>query len=66
MNTVAQSICTLIIKLSGPPDIFLGSGIFQKPGPKYVVEKAGCKNQGHCYLKREVARLLVKLKKTWI
>ena len=29
----------------------------KKPGPKYGVQKAGCKKQGQCYSKREKARL---------
>ena len=29
-----------------------------KKSPKYELQKAGCKKQGHCYLKREEARLL--------
>ena len=50
-----QSICTLISNLSGRPDICLGSGTFEKLGPKYRVQKAGCKKQGHWYSKREKA-----------
>ena len=51
-------ICTLISNLSGQPDIFLGSGTLKKQGPKYGVQKAGCKKQGHCYSKREEAAAL--------
>ena len=40
-----QSICTLISNLSGRPDICLGSGTLKKLGPKYRVQKAGCKNR---------------------
>ena len=52
-----QSIYTLISNLSGRPDIFLGSATLKKWGPKNGVQKPGCKNQGHCYSKREKARL---------
>jgi hypothetical protein len=31
---IAQSICTHYSKLSGRPDIFLGSGTLKKSGPK--------------------------------
>ena len=55
---VAESICTQYYNLSGRPDIFLGSGTFKKQGPKYGVQKAGCKKQGHCYSKREEAAAL--------
>ena len=48
-----QSI--LISNLSGRPDICLGPGTSKKLGPKYRVQKAGCKKQGHCYSKREEA-----------
>ena len=57
VRIVDQSICTLISNLSGRPDIFLGSGTLKKLGPKYGVQKAGCKKQGHCYLKKEETRL---------
>ena len=33
-HTIAQSICTHYSKLSGRPDIFLGSGTLKKSGPK--------------------------------
>ena len=46
---IAESICTHYSNLSGLPDIFLGSGTLKKQGPKYGVQKAGCKKQGHCY-----------------
>ena len=52
-NSFDQPICTLISNLSGRPDIFLGSGTLKKLGPKYGVQKAGCKKHGHCYSKRE-------------
>jgi hypothetical protein len=55
MATIDQSICTLISNLSGRPDIFLGSGTFKTSGPKYGVQKAGCKKQSHFYSKREEA-----------
>ena len=55
VNKVAESICTHYSNLSGQPDIFLGSGTLKKQGPKYGVQKAGCKKQGHCYSKREEA-----------
>ena len=55
-STVAKSICTHYSNLSGRPDIFLGSETLKKKlGPKYGVQKAGCKKQGHCYSKREEA-----------
>jgi hypothetical protein len=50
---VAQSIC---IHFS----LFENMGRFvtlKKSGPKYGLQKAGCKKQGHCYSKREEARL---------
>jgi hypothetical protein len=50
--TVTQSICIHNASLSGQPDISLGSGTLKK-GPKYWVQKAGCKKQGHCYSKKE-------------
>ena len=52
-HVIAESICTHYSNLSGRPDIFLGSGTLKKQGPKYGVQKAGCKKQGHCYSKRE-------------
>ena len=55
MYILAQSIYTHYSSLSGRPDIFLGSGTFLKKGPKYGLQKAGCKKQGHCYSKREEA-----------
>ena len=55
---IAVSICTHYSNLSGQPDIFLGSGTLKKQGPKYGVQKAGCKKQGHCYSKREEAAAL--------
>ena len=51
-------LCTHYSNLSGRPDIFLGSGTLKKQGPKYGVQKAGCKKQGHCYSKREEAAAL--------
>ena len=58
VNTAAESICTHYSNLSGWPDIFLGSETLKKQGPKYGVQKAGCKKQGHCYSKREEAAAL--------
>ena len=57
-DSIAESICTLYSNLSGRPDIFLGSGTLKKQGPKYGVQKAGCKKQGHCYSKKEEAAAL--------
>ena len=51
---VTQSICTHNSSLSSRPDIFSGAGTLKK-GPKYGLQKAGCKKQGHCYSKREEA-----------
>jgi hypothetical protein len=52
----AQSICTNY-------SCFENMGWFvplkKKLGPKYGVQKAGCKKQGHCYSKREEARVIV-------
>ena len=56
--TLAESTCNHCSNLSGQPDIFLGSGTLKKQGPKYGVQKAGCKKQGHCYSKREEAAAL--------
>ena len=56
--TLAESICTHYSNLSGQPDIHLGSGTLKKQGPKYGVQKAGCKKQGHCYSKIEEAAAL--------
>ena len=55
LNTVANSICKHYSNLSGRPDIFLWSWTLKKQGPKYGVQKTGCKKQGHCYSKREEA-----------
>ena len=41
LHTVDQSICTLIIKLSGRPDIFKGLELL-----KNQVQNIGCKKQG--------------------
>ena len=57
-NISDQSICTYYSSLSGRPDIFLGSGTLKK-GPIWVAKKEGCKKEGHCYSKREEARLLL-------
>ena len=43
--------------LSGRPDIFLGFGTLKKKDPKNGLQKAERKKQGHCYSKREEARL---------
>ena len=53
LEIVAQSICTHYSSLSGRPDIFLGSGTLKK-GPKYGLQKAGCKKHGS-----EEARLIL-------
>ena len=45
LEIVAQSICAHYSSLSGQPDIFLGSGTLKK-GPKYGLQKAGCKKHG--------------------
>ena len=55
MHWFDQSISTLICNLLGQPDIFLGSWTLKKLGPKYGVQKAGCKKEGDCYSKREEA-----------
>ena len=47
-------------RLSGRPDIFLGSKTLKK-GAKYGVQRAGCIKQDHCYSKREEARLPLRL-----
>ena len=49
-NRIDQSICTLIPNLSSESDIFLGSETLKKLGPKYGVQKTGCKNQGNFYI----------------
>ena len=53
-DTLAQSICTHY-------SCFENMGRFvtlENKGPKYGLQKAGCKKkQGHCYSKREEARL---------
>ena len=53
-KTFDQSNRTLLSNLSGQPDFFLGFGTLKRSGPKYGVQKTGCKNQGHCYSKRVV------------
>ena len=44
----AQSTFTHYFSLSGWPDICSVSGTLKK-GPKYGLQIAGCKKQGHCY-----------------
>ena len=56
-----QSICTLISNLSGRPDICLGSGTSKKLGPKYRVQKAGCKKIGSLLLKKRRGSLCTLL-----
>jgi hypothetical protein len=54
---VAESICTHYSKLSGQPDIFLGSGTLKKLGTLLFAKSRVQKKQGHCYSKREETRL---------
>ena len=45
LNTLAQSICTLIFNFSGQPDIFLGSWTLKKSGTLLFTKKQGAKNR---------------------
>ena len=56
-TAVAQSICTHYSKLSGRPDIFLGSGTLKKSGPK----KAGCQKTGSLLFKKRIGSLASSL-----
>ena len=48
----SQSVPTILVLKNR-----VGLWTWKKPGPKYGVQKAGCKKQGQCYSKREKARL---------
>ena len=52
LHTVNQSICTHCYCFEN-----MGRFVTCKKGPKYGLQKAGCKKQGHGYSKREEARL---------
>ena len=54
---LAPSICTNYSSLSGRPDIFWGSGTLKKRSKIWVAKSRVQKKQGHCYSKREQARL---------
>ena len=43
--------------LLGRPDIHLGSGTLQRRSKIWIAKKQDAKKQGHCYSKREEARL---------
>jgi hypothetical protein len=54
---LAQSICNHYSRLSGQPDIFLGSGTLKKSGPK----KVGCKKTGSLLFKKRRGSLASSL-----
>ena len=55
--TVVRSICTHFFGLSGPPNIFLGSGTLKNQVQNTDLKKAGFKKKGHCYSNRKETRL---------
>ena len=52
IQSPSQSVPTILVLKNR-----VGLWTWKKPGPKYGVQKAGCKKQGQCYSKREKARL---------